>query len=199
MTKVLKFPDEDTEYRFMNFTRMLILSLWVLLLANCSLEIGIEDLSGPDFLKSSVVSETVGIADGVNELVVTVELRNSDDTLVVGHTPILSLLSGDSVTLVGCTVSNDNGLSVCRLKSSIVGVKTIAFGNIKIDLTEDVVFDPPSRNGTFQQVLSAAQNNVNASGYSVTSQLGAPMQGLRDTPSSYEVFTSTTGAITPTQ
>ena len=180
--------------------RILTSTLFALLLTNCSLEIGVEDLTDTiDFLKSSVISETVGIADGINEPVVTVELRNSDDSLVADHTPTLDLISGDGVTLVGCTPSNSLGITVCRLKSNLAGTKTISFGNILIDLSEDVVFDPPSRNGTFLQVLSAAQNNINASGYTVTTQLGAPAQGLNQMAGGYEVFTSTTGAITPTQ
>lgn len=184
----------------MKLVRILTSTLFALGLANCSLEIGVEDLTDNiDFLKSSVISETVGVADGINELVVTVELRNSDDSLVVDHTPSLELISGSSVTLVGCTTSNSLGISVCRLKSSLAGTKTISFANILIELTEEVVFTPPSRNGTFLQIVSAAQNKVNASGYTVTTHLGAPIHGLHQEPSGYEVFTSTTGAITPTQ
>ena len=70
----------------MKLMRILTSTLFALLLTNCSLEIGVEDLTDTiDFLKSSVISETVGIADGINELVVTVELRNSDDSLVAGR------------------------------------------------------------------------------------------------------------------
>jgi len=174
---------------------------FALLLANCSLDISVEDISssGDDFLKSSVLSQTEGISDGLTDLLLTLELRNSDDTLVAGYTPSFEIINGSGATFVGCSVSNENGISVCRFRATISGTKTVAVLDLPIEITEEIVFKAPERSGTFMQIVSSAQNNVDAGGYKVTSHIGAPVQGLRQKVDGYEIFTSTTGAITPTE
>ena len=188
----------------MKLVRILTSLGLALLLANCSMDIAIEDISGPDFLKSKVLSSTTGIADGVSDLVVNVELRNSNDTLVVGHIPTIDLLSGNGITLLDCTASNDNGISTCRLRSTIPGIATISIENIPIELDHDVKFDPPARDGTFIQIVASAQNNqpttdAGNGSYSVTSQIGPAISGQFQEVDGYQIYINTTGAITPTE
>ncbi|MCB0377997.1 MAG: hypothetical protein KDD33_05850 [Bdellovibrionales bacterium] len=175
--------------------------LLLVLLANCSIDVAVEDLKGNDFLRSSVVSNSRGIGDGVTAAVVVIELRNSDDSLVTGHTPDLSLANTGSsgITYYSCTPSDQLGLSTCTIKAIIVGVKTIVFNNIEIGLSSDIFFDPPKRDGNFFQLISAGAVMEDASGYSVTTQLGSPYEGLKQEVDGYQIYISTTGAITPTE
>ena len=187
----------------MRLVRILAAILLSLSVVNCSLDIAVEDLAGPDFLKSKVLSETIGVADGITDLVITVELRNSDDTLVADHTPTMTIISGNGVSVFACTQSDASGISVCRLRSVIPGQVLVSIENIKIELTEEVVFNPSSRNGTFLQIVASAQNNQETTDagngkYSVTSHIGPSVSGLRQEVSGYEVFINTTGSITPT-
>ena len=71
------------------------------------------------------------------------------------------------------------------------------FNNIVIDLVGEIFFDPPSRNGTYLQVVSSAQVDEDADGYSVTSHVGAPFSDMKQNVNGYTVFTNTTGGITP--
>ena len=166
------------------------------LFTGCGLEVGIEDLS-TDFLKTTVISKTVGVADGITELIVTLELKNSNDKLVIGHTPKMKFVSGVNINFLGCSKSNENGHSVCRMRSVYDGTALIRFDEINIELETDVQFSPPDRNGTFLQVLSAAQHHETITDHKITSQAGAPVLGLYNQVGGHHFFTNTTSVATP--
>ena len=178
----------------------------MLLLANCSLDISIDDVSTMDFAHSTILSTTRGVGDGTTSAVVVVLLKNSDDTAVVSHEPELKLVdsnnqsldfTNEGVTDIKCSKSDNDGISTCTIKSITVGSKRIGFFNIIIELFGEVYFDPPERNGTFMQIVSSAQIKQDAEGYSVTSHTGTAFSGLRQVESGYTIYTSTTGSITP--
>ncbi|MCJ8276888.1 MAG: hypothetical protein MJK18_08605 [Bdellovibrionales bacterium] len=181
-----------------------LLPIFLLLLANCSLDIAIDDIAADDFADSSILSTSRGVGDGITSATVTLLLKNSNGTVVVDHIPDLAFINGDGqsfqdegVTFVDCTKSNDEGISTCLIKSITIGKKRIGFMNLIVDLFGDIYFDPPERNGTFMQIVASAQVKQDADGYSVTSHTGAPLTGLRQEESGYTIFTSTTGSITP--
>lgn len=180
--------------------------LLALLLANCSIDVAIDDLTADDFLKSTILATSRGVGDGQTSATVVILLKNSDDSVVTNYKPQFdfvdnggSQVEGNGITFSDCSMTNSQGISTCTFKSIIVGARRVAFNNIVIDLIGEVFFDPPSRNGTFLQVVSSGQVDQDANGYSVTSHTGAPFAGLRQTVNGYSVFTNTTGSITPTE
>jgi|GEM_PF-3475688 len=174
-----------------------------LLFSACTLEIEVKDISSQpaDFLLSSIVSTTRGVSDGITELLMTIELKNSDGSFVEGFTPEISIISGIPATFVGCSPSNAAGISVCSFRSSTPGLVTVGtsvgLSNALIELTEDLIFEAPQQSGSFVQIVSSALNNVDANGYTVTSHIGAPVKGLRQVVNGYVIYTNTTSGITP--
>ncbi len=183
--------------------------LLALLLANCSIDVSIDDVTADDFLKSTILATSRGIGDGQTSATLVVLLKNSDSSVIPNYKPNFEFIdnSGSSVNAVGitysdCSASNAQGISTCTFKSIQVGARRIAFNNIVVDLVGEIYFDAPSRSGTFLQIVNAGQIDQDANGYSVTSHIGSPFAGLKqEIPvgggDSWTVFTNTTGGITP--
>lgn len=188
----------------MKFWNVLRLSLLTVLTANCSLDVSISDLTAPDFLRSTILATSRGVGDGQTSATVVILLRNSGGTLVTGYKPTFDFIdnsgstyAGEGVTYSECEPTNSQGIATCRIKAITAGMRRVQFNNIAIELTGEVFFDPPSRMGSFGQILTSAQVDQDAGGYSVTSQTGAPTPGLIHEVNDYTVFTNTTGGITP--
>jgi hypothetical protein len=176
----------------------------MLFVANCSIDVSIDDLTAPDFLRSTILATSRGVGDGQTSATVVVLLRNSSGTVVANYKPTFvfidnsgSTYAGEGVTYSECEPTNTQGIATCRIKAITVGMKRVLFNNVAIDLTSEVFFDPPSRKGSFGQILSSAQVDQNANGYSVTSQTGAITKGLKHEVNGYIIYTHTTGGITP--
>lgn len=197
-------PDSDKlDMKLLNVFVPLLLALF---LANCSIDVAIDDLTADDFLKSTILATSRGVGDGQTSASVVVLLKNSDDSFVSGYEPQFnfidnsgSTVSGNGITFSECTMSDSKGVSTCTFRSIQVGARKVAFNNIVIELVGNVFFDPPSRNGTFTQVVNAGQIDQDASGYSVTSYIGAPFAGMKQEVNGYMIFTNTTGGITPVE
>ena len=97
-----------------------------------------------DFAKSQVITNGPAVADGSSQLLVVIQLMNSDNSVVVDYQPTLEITSGSGVTASPCTKSNANGVSTCVLKSVLAGTKRLAVTNISIVLQADAVFSQPS-------------------------------------------------------
>ncbi len=178
--------------------------LLALLLANCSIDVSIDDITADDFLKSTILATSRGIGDGQTSATLVVLLKNSNGSVVSSYKPNFDFVdnSGSSVNAVGitfsdCSVSNAQGISTCTFKSIQVGARRVAFNNIAIQLFGEIYFDAPSRNGTFQQVVNSGQIDQDANGYTVTSHTGSIFAGLKQDVNGWTVFTNTTGSITP--
>lgn len=190
--------------RLLNVALPLLLALF---LANCSIDIAIDDVTADDFLKSTILATSRGIGDGQTSATVVVLLKNSDDSIVSGYKPNFdfinnggSTVAGNGITYSDCAPSNTQGISTCTFKSIEVGPQRILFNNIVVELVGEVFFEAPSRNGVFSQVLNSAQVDQVAAGYVVTSQVGAPFKGMvheDDQGRGYTIYTNTTGGITP--
>lgn len=175
-----------------------------LLLANCSIDVSIEDITGNDFAKSSVLATSRGVGDGQTSASIVIVLKNSDGSLVTNYQPAFDFIDnngssyqGNGITFSQCGTSDDQGIVTCTVRSITVGVRRLLFNNIIIDLVGEIYFDPPDRDGTFFQVVSSGQVNKNAGGYSVTSHVGTAFSGLKQESNGYTIFSSTTGGITP--
>lgn len=180
--------------------------LLALLLANCSIDVSIDDITADDFLKSSILATSRGVGDGQTSATVVVLLKNSDGSLVQNYQPKFAFIdnsgssvSGSGITYSSCTTSNSQGIATCTFKSIQVGPRRVMFNNVVVQLIADVFFDPPSRSGTFLQIVNAGQIDQDAAGYTVTSHVGAAFTGMKQEVGGWVIFTNTTGAITPVQ
>lgn len=178
--------------------------LLALLLANCSIDVSIDDITADDFLKSTILATSRGIGDGQTSATIVVLLKNSDDSVVRDYKPRFdfvdnggSNISANGITYSDCSPSNAQGISTCTFKSISVGARRVMFNNIVVELVGEIYFDAPSRNGTFLQLVNAGQIDEDANGYTVTSSLGHPFAGMKQEVNGWTIFTNTTGGITP--
>ncbi len=123
-----------------------------------------------DFARSQVINNGPGIADGQSELLVVIQLMNSDGTPVKLFQPTYSIISGAGVAAQACTTSNINGVSTCVLKASQAGVKRLSITNITISLEADVIFNQPGRKPVMG--LISASNSQTQAGVKIQASLG---------------------------
>lgn len=136
-------------------------------------KIGLSSFA-PDFKKSQIISNSPGIADGVSNVVLVVQLINSDNSIVVGFTPTLALTNSLGVNSSACTASNSNGVSTCVLRSSVAETVQVSVSNVQsIMLKTNVVFAAPTVSPTqTSTVPSVAYNSTSASGHSISATIG---------------------------
>ena len=200
-TKVYGLESDKEVMKLLNVLGPLLLALF---LANCSIDVSIDDVTADDFLKSTILATSRGIGDGQTSATIVVLLKNSDNSTIASYKPQFDFVdnSGSNVNAVGitysdCTASNGQGISTCTFKSISVGGRRVAFNNIVIELVGEIYFDAPSRNGTFLQVVSSGQIDEDANGYTVTTHTGSPFAGLKQDVNGWTIMTNTTGGITP--
>lgn len=189
--------------KHLNVFALLLISF---IATNCSIDVSVEDITANDFLQSTILATSRGVGDGQTSASIVLLLKNSDGSIVANFEPSFdfvdnngSAVQGNGITFFECSVSNEQGISTCVLRSVIVGARRLSFNNILVELIGEVYFDPPSRNGTFLQVVSSGQIDQDAGGYAVTSHLGTPFTGLMQEASGYTIFTNTTGGFTPVE
>jgi hypothetical protein len=128
----------------------------------------------PDFARSEIIQNGPAIADGSSELLVAVNLMNTDGSSVKLFKPTYEIVSGGGVQGSECTTSNNNGISTCILKSTQAGVKKFSVTNIRIKLERDVVFTPPEKPGLTSAIVSAAKfNKKSAQGHELSGSVGS--------------------------
>lgn len=79
---------------------------------------------GPDISLSQITISSPNIADGVTPTEIKLHLMNAKGKAVVGLKPLLTA-SGHHNVIVPCTVSDDQGYSVCKLYSSSAEHKSV--------------------------------------------------------------------------
>lgn len=188
----------------MKFLKILAQCTLLAFLANCSLDVSIDEFQGDDFLKSTILATSRGIGDGQTSATVVVLLKNSDDTTIANYKPEFDFIDNNGTTVAGsgitfsdCTESGSDGVATCTFRSVQVGSRMIMFNNIPIELIGELYFDAPLQNGPFLQYISASQTGEEVNGYVVTSQVGSPFTGLRQEVNGWTIFTNTTGGILP--
>jgi hypothetical protein len=127
-----------------------------------------------DFAKSEIISNGPAIANGSSELLVVVNLMNSDGSPVKLFKPIYYISAGAGVRGAECTTSNANGVSTCVLKATQAGFKRFKVTNIKrVDLQKDLLFIPPTPPGVTASVVSSANRQVSSAGYELSGTAGS--------------------------
>ncbi|RYZ93632.1 MAG: hypothetical protein EOP06_00250 [Proteobacteria bacterium] len=143
--------------------------------------------SGPDFARSQVLTGSPAAADGHSEILVALQMTNSDGTSVPFYTPTYEVLSGLGVVYSACTNSNVNGVSTCLVRATSPGIKILSFTNVKIDLQADVVFVKPASKPVLEVVAAGA--NVSKSGFQMSGTVGgAQARILNSTASGWKLY-----------
>ncbi len=162
--------------------------LTFLFLVNCSkgtITGTFKHASIQDFKKSEIISNGPAAADGQSDLLIVIQLTNSDSTPVVGFRPTYTVVSGGGVTALPCTTSNSNGVSTCILRSTQVGVKTILVNNVAIVLKSDVVFTTPMGRSVFGAIAGAKKITSTDSRYELLGNFGNQEPGAVKTSGRY--------------
>ncbi len=95
-----------------------------------------------DFERTEIIHNGSAIADGNSELLVIVQLKDSDNQPVAQYKPTYDVIAGQAVIGNPCTTSLETGISVCVLKSTLAGAKTFRLTNAKTGLEHVVTFEP---------------------------------------------------------
>ncbi|MCM2280954.1 MAG: hypothetical protein NDI61_03810 [Bdellovibrionaceae bacterium] len=153
--------------------------------------------STPDFLKSEILINGTGIADGVTQLVMLVRLLNSDGSVVVGHRPAYQVASGLALADTPCSISDQNGISVCLLTASLPGIRTLRIVNLgQARVESGVTFIPPGLTPPARGFVASANTGTTASGHQVRSSVGVYHTGIRyRSPQGYTVYSSVQGEL----
>lgn len=154
-------------------SKLLRVSMFILALYTtaCSVDSKISDSRINDFLNTRVVSTGSAFADGQSDLVVELLLLNSDGSPVIDY-QITSDMSqaGNGVFATGCSKSNSEGRVRCIYRAVEWGMKTVIFGEMPVDMRQDVEFlEPPGRFGNITGLTSVStQRKTTSGGYKIS-------------------------------
>jgi hypothetical protein len=146
-----------------------------------------------DFEKSEIITNGPAAADGQSELLVVIQLKNSNQTPVSDYKPIYAVTSGLGVAAGECTTSNVNGVSTCVLKSTQAGTKHIAVTNVKIALEKDVVFTQPTTKSSLE--LLADGKSKTSGSYKFSGTIGSQSPGIVKSSGHYQFFGGVQGDV----
>jgi len=149
-----------------------------------------------DFLKTEFIVGGPQPADGVSQLLVGLQLKNSDNHAVANYQPTYEITSGGGVITSSCTTSDSNGISACVLKAIQPGQKTVSLTNAKVGLKQNVLFENPSGAKAANLISGATFHNTTPLGSKVSVSFGNSTQGVkRTTAAGYIVNFSMHGSI----
>lgn len=140
-----------------------------------------------DFKRSEIISNGPAVADGQSELLVVIQLMNTDGSSVKLFKPTYEVVSGTGVTTQACTTSNDNGVSTCILKANTAGTKRISVTNIKIELQADVVFSAPVAGKSMFGLISSTKNQTQ-SNFALSGSIGNQEPGVVKSNGTFKVY-----------
>lgn len=171
-----------------------IICSW-LTLAGCNVSGGISSkFRSVDFEKSEIISNGPAYADGQAELLMVVQLMNSDNSAVKDYKPTYEVVSGAAVNATECTTSNANGVSTCVLKSTVAGTKRVKVTNIKVDLQKDLVFiNPPA--GKAMMDMAPATKKQTSGTHILNANLGNPVPQAVKTTGTHKLYGGFQGEV----
>jgi hypothetical protein len=140
----------------------------------------------PDFEHTQIETTGAAPADGESKLIVTVHLKNSDDSPVVGFRPSFSVSLGTGLNAATCSASTSSGDSTCSVTSSDPGVKTIQLTNARRGLTVALNFRTPAGEERAGLAAGALIQGRTTDGYQVRAMVGGSFQ--RYNPVTYDNY-----------
>ncbi len=149
-----------------------------------------------DFMNTEIIASDIGIADGNDELVVVVHLKNSDNSVVGNFKPEYEIVNGAAVWKGPCTTSASNGMSICILKSTVPGSKRLRLTNAKAGLEKDVLFALKGTSSLAGFTAGGSTAIATNGGYKANVSVGpwAANPGV-GTPGGYKAYISVQGAM----
>jgi hypothetical protein len=168
----------------------------IALSAGCGLQGQVKRIGKVDFEKTEIIASDIAIADGQDDLVVAVHLKNSNNSVVPNYKPEYEITSGSGVIASPCTTSSSDGISVCILRAVTPGSKRLALKNAKVGLAKDVMF---AKRGTSALSGLVPGSNVQvgtAGGYKANLAVGpwVASDGV-STNGGYKAYISVQGAM----
>lgn len=158
----------------------------------------IEPKGVPDFLRSEILVNGYGLADGVSGLLVVVRLLNSDGSPVPGHFPQYQVAAGLSLASNStCSVSDNNGIAICLLRATLPGTRTIRMSNLgKAHVEAGVTFTPPAPRRSVGNFVASSTHATTSQGHTIQATVGGYHTGIRFRSSEgYTVYSSVQGAL----
>nr|WP_295899572.1 hypothetical protein [uncultured Bdellovibrio sp.] len=208
----------------MNRYVLALLMATFMFLTGCGLEASLEDLAGlsspklppgielpkrpvagvvtdpekSDFLNTEILVGSHGVADGERILQIVVRLMNSDNTVVAGYVPEYSITNGTGVIKGACTASDNFGVSICSLRSTDSGIKTVRLENTAdFHPEKDVVFDAPVKETT---TIGSSGGDVqevsNPRGWRMTATVGTQYDKVVTSKNGYQLRVGPVGSVT---
>ena len=178
--------------------KSLVFTLSAVYLAGCSVDGSMtgDAGSGADFLKSEIITNGKGVADGSTDFVVLVRLLTSRSKAVKDFRPEYNVSPLVGVAAATCTLSDVNGVSVCLVKSSVAGIKSFAVTNINLDLAKDIEF-LAANTSRIKGLASGANKDVLTNGAFVVNSAAGSMSApvKQTTGGGYEVYSSVQGVL----
>lgn len=132
-----------------------------------------------DFLKTEIIVGGTNLADGTSEMIVIIHLKNSDNTVVPNYKPTYTVTSSVGITAGECTVSSSEGVSVCVLKSTKAGTKSLKLTNALVGLEKIIDFQAMA-GGQIFGIASGAQKGMSTpAGHKVNMSAGEAPRGQK--------------------
>ncbi len=188
-----------------NFQVLLIVAIVLdLALTGCGkISGGVTNASGPtltsvlDFKNTEIIANGPIAADGSSELSVIIHLKNSDNSSVPGYRPTYQVTSSVGVSAGECTQSDNNGISVCILKSTQAGAKVMRLTNALVGLEHALEFLPSKKAGRLIGLVPGHRGmSTTSSEAKVELSAGDAVQGIRrTTQTGYVVHFSVQGGL----
>ena len=120
-----------------------------------------------DFLKTEIIVGGSNLANGSSDMYIIVQLKNSDSSPVVDYKPQYNMTPLTGLSVLACTSSTSNGVSVCTVRSTSAGFKTFKLTNAKVGLSKVVEFVNPSSGQVLNLVAGAKMDMTTAAGHKV--------------------------------
>lgn len=147
-----------------------------------------------DFEKTEILPGSPAFANGSEQLLVAIHLKNSNSASVPNYRPEYEFIDGAGVIPSQCSTSDSNGISVCLVKATVPGKKVLRLINAKVGLESEIEFKAALELQRLAVLPASATNAATADGSRVQVSFGQSFQGVRHTTTdSYKVTFSLQG------
>ncbi|MDZ4661487.1 MAG: hypothetical protein SGJ18_07675 [Pseudomonadota bacterium] len=170
--------------------RLVVIIVFGLIAAGCGkLTLNIPLASSIiDFLKTEIIVGGSNLADGTAEMIVIVHLKNSDNTVVPNYKPTYLVTSSLGIIPGECTLSSSDGVSVCVLKSTKDGTKSLKLTNALVGLEKIIDFQAILAGQIFGVAAGAKKGMTTVAGHKINLSVGESPKGQNSvTASGYKV------------
>lgn len=130
-----------------------------------------------DFLKTEIIANGPIPADGATPLVLAIQLKNSNNHPVKNYKPLYDVTASAGIVAGDCTTSDVHGVSVCIVKSTVAGTKTVTLTNAKIGLTKNIDFVQSIAQQKAELVPGAVVKGTTPQGSKVQVSVGRYLKG----------------------